>query len=296
MSNALSILTSTVLSIVGVAALSVTGLAIAGVVAYTYSEFIDPITDSILLSLGGQDQIKLLDSEGNFEAGLVYDDGIPSTEVFAAHSMISYATNNGFDVLGKTVSIETGVFSGLEFEVRDTAIIDTIAARLDTTPETIFDSGNNSDFFGITAQGDSYMISAESYSSSLDQTLSLPLDFDGRTVSVDVGVVFHDGTQQWGDNLNGSSGYEMYLLDDVGDSYFTNNNPSPVLVIGGAGDDVVNLLGTIGASLLCSLSSYLLVREFLHRYLIPINIGDKIIGKLRRITQITTNGTHIGWL
>lgn len=220
-------ITSSALALAGAAAFSVKGMAIAGVVAYVYSEFVDPVTDSILLALGGQDEVHLLNSSGSLEAGMVYDDGIPSTEVMAAHAMISHATANGLSVIGKVIDVKTGVFTGQEFDVRDISILQTLATRLGTSTEAIIDSESNADYFGITAQGTEYMISAESFS-YLDQTLNIPLEIEGRVLGVDVEQVYDEnGALQWGDSLNAGGGHALHILDSAGGSYAAGVSAQP---------------------------------------------------------------------
>jgi len=218
------------------------GVIASGAVNAVYSKFVDPITEDILLTLNGKDELQLFDTNGDQIAGMIYPDGISGNGEDAVTAMIVHAESAGIDFSGATMTLYTSVLNSATYKIVDADILYTIAAQLGIgLSEFLSLAANgqtNDEYYAVGLNGEEYSYFIESFGGP-NQTLAIPVVIGGVAQVIAVNTVYQGTSLHvWGDNLNGAGPVVMHLASDGG-GYVEGTNYRSDLIVGSSGNDII---------------------------------------------------------
>jgi VCBS repeat-containing protein len=211
-------ITTAILVTAGISATSLIGLGIAGGVGYAYSKFIDPITDELLLELGGRDQTVILNASNEAIGGMIFPEGISGLGVDAIHSTIVQAGAKDIQVIGQNIQLHTSIWPSLNYRVSDDSLFQQITERLNISLQEFLNhtagDWSNYDFYGATGTGQNYIISANSLSGT-GQTLAIPIVVNGVEQVIAVESVFDGTINVWGNTHPAYDGFSLSFVRGI---------------------------------------------------------------------------------
>ena len=112
-------------------------------------------------TLDGKDMIQFFDSNGNEQSGLIFPEGIPSSEIEAIREFVNHEGSANFNLVGGYVKVDTDLNIDKKYYIKDGSIFQNIANKLGVSLPIFlsFNSGNytNSEFYFTDEGGKSYV-------------------------------------------------------------------------------------------------------------------------------------------
>lgn len=251
----------------------------AGLSAAFYSNFIDPITEDVLFTLAGGDEIKLIDASGEHIMGALYPDGFPQgSQADAVYSFITHPYITNLDVSGMRIDLDTSLLPSQSYRIYDASFLADLALHSDATSVNdllargngtlfnddgsvsnavgdylFFEEGTETLFVPVTINGTSQLMTINNVISGAGSLLfgtGLGLDiFQGDFTNLFMadsnGIIGSSGGtdlilgSSLGNTLNGGDGVDTLLGNGGNDTLIASEGEGEILD-GGAGIDTAD--------------------------------------------------------